>query len=60
VPGETLFIMGSSGAGKTSLLNIISDRVKKTKENRIEGEILINDNVVMKQETFGQIGAYVM
>lgn len=27
LPGETLFIMGSSGAGKTSLLNILSDRV---------------------------------
>jgi ABC-type multidrug transport system ATPase subunit len=27
LPGQTLYIMGSSGAGKTSLLNIISDRI---------------------------------
>ena len=28
LPGQTLYIMGSSGAGKTSLLNLISDRIK--------------------------------
>lgn len=27
MPGQTLFIMGASGAGKTSLLNILSERV---------------------------------
>jgi len=27
LPGQTLFIMGASGAGKTSLLNILSDRI---------------------------------
>jgi len=26
LPGQTLYIMGASGAGKTSLLNIISNR----------------------------------
>ena len=26
-PGQTLYIMGSSGAGKTSLLNALSDRI---------------------------------
>jgi ATP-binding cassette, subfamily G (WHITE), member 2, SNQ2 len=27
LPGESLFIMGASGAGKTSLLNMLSDRI---------------------------------
>ena len=26
LPGESLYIMGASGAGKTSLLNMLSDR----------------------------------
>lgn len=28
LPGQTLYIMGSSGAGKTSLMNAISARIK--------------------------------
>jgi ABC-type multidrug transport system ATPase subunit len=27
LPGESLYIMGASGAGKTSLLNMLSDRI---------------------------------
>ena len=30
MPGQTLFIMGASGAGKTSLLNILSKRISQT------------------------------
>jgi len=44
-PGQTLYIMGSSGAGKTSLLNIISDRISASRGNRISGKVLINDEV---------------
>jgi len=35
--------MGSSGAGKTSLLNIISDRATKKLGTILEGKIMIND-----------------
>lgn len=27
LPGQTLYIMGASGAGKTSLMNALSDRI---------------------------------
>jgi ABC-type multidrug transport system ATPase subunit len=30
-PGQTLYIMGSSGAGKTSLMNALSDRININK-----------------------------
>jgi ABC-type multidrug transport system ATPase subunit len=30
LPGQTLYIMGASGAGKTSLMNALSDRIKNS------------------------------
>lgn len=59
-PGQTLFIMGASGAGKTSLLNSLADRIVKDNSKRFSGEILINDTKVMDQDTYGKFGAYVM
>ena len=47
-PGETLFIMGSSGAGKTSLLNIISDRVSLRNGATLSGKVMINDSIELK------------
>ncbi len=44
LPGQTLYIMGSSGAGKTSLLNILSDRAANKKGNRLAGKVMINDD----------------
>ena len=35
MPGQTLYIMGASGAGKTSLLNILSDRISLNKGDSI-------------------------
>ena len=52
--------MGSSGAGKTSLLNLISDRLSKKNGQTFEGSVLINDKIPLNQEMFGNIGAYVM
>ena len=43
LPGQTLFIMGASGAGKTSLLNILSDRVSIRRGSKLSGDISLND-----------------
>jgi len=59
LPGQTLFIMGPSGAGKTSLLNILSDRIS-LKGAKLTGEVKINDKHPLNQETFGGFGSYVM
>jgi len=52
--------MGASGAGKTSLLNILSDRVKLINKATISGTILFNDKIPLNQETFARYAAYVM
>ena len=59
-PGLTTYIMGASGAGKTSLLNALSDRVKIGKHSKITGEILINQTVKMESRLFGKIASYIM
>lgn len=43
MPGQTLFIMGSSGAGKTSLLNILSDRASQKRGTKLSGKVMVND-----------------
>lgn len=43
LPGQTCYIMGASGAGKTSLLNAVSDRVKTHSKAVLTGEVLLND-----------------
>ena len=44
LPGQTLFIMGASGAGKTSLLNIICDRISTKRSGvKFSGKVLINN-----------------
>ena len=60
MPGEVLYIMGSSGAGKTSLLNILSDRASTKRGNTIEGKVLLNDTITLNQNSFGSIAGYVM
>lgn len=52
--------MGSSGAGKTSLLNIISDRINLSNGSKMSGEITINDSTPLDSKTFGAVGSYVM
>jgi ATP-binding cassette, subfamily G (WHITE), eye pigment precursor transporter len=52
--------MGASGAGKTSLLNILSDRISTGNGSKIKGKVLINDKVDLRGPNFGAIASYVM
>jgi ABC-type branched-subunit amino acid transport system ATPase component len=52
--------MGASGAGKTSLLNIISDRISTNKGDILKNEIYLNDTVRVNEDNFGKVSAYVM
>ena len=52
--------MGASGAGKTSLLNLISDRVNLKNGATISGKVMINDEFEANQQLFGKVSAYVM
>jgi len=60
MPGQTLFIMGASGAGKTSLLNILSDRISLKSGDSLTGKRVINDKVEVDQNNFGKLSGYVM
>ena len=52
--------MGASGAGKTSLLNILSDRVATAGGARLKKDIRINDTMRVDDSNFGLLSAYVM
>jgi len=51
-PGQATYIMGSSGAGKTSLLNLLADRVTSAGNTWLSGNILFNDEIPVNKETF--------
>jgi ABC-type multidrug transport system ATPase subunit len=60
LPGQTTFIMGASGAGKTSMLNILSDRVKMINQATLSGDIVFNDEIPVNLQTFARYASYVM
>lgn len=60
LPGQSVYIMGASGAGKTSLLNILGDRCPLRNDAHLSGTLLFNDRVPCNQKTFARYAAYVM
>jgi ABC-type multidrug transport system ATPase subunit len=52
--------MGASGAGKTSLLNILSDRVTLRNGAKLSGKRTINDTMKCDDSNFGLVSGYVM
>lgn len=52
--------MGSSGAGKTSLLNILAQRIDLGGNNKITGDLMLNDTLPFSPQIFAKVGAYVM
>ncbi|CAB4384530.1 hypothetical protein RhiirA5_476344 [Rhizophagus irregularis] len=54
-PGEVMAIMGGSGAGKTTFLDILA---RKNKAGRIRGKTLVNGHLV-DDETFKNVVGYV-
>ena len=57
-PKQILAIMGPSGGGKTSTLNILAQRLKMSPGAIFEGEVKAN-NRILTAASFGKIGAYV-
>ena len=59
-PAQATFIMGSSGAGKTSLLNILADRVTSATSTTLSGNIIFNDEIPVNKQSFQKYAAYGM
>jgi ABC-type multidrug transport system ATPase subunit len=57
-PGEVIAIMGASGCGKTSLLNVMSGRVVSMNGHEVSGKFTINGQAV-QPENLGPKVAFV-
>ena len=52
--------MGASGAGKTSLLNLLSDRVAIKEGMTMKGRITLNDAFQLNSDLFSSYASYLM
>lgn len=57
--GECLAIIGGSGAGKSSMMNLLCDRVKMDSGSRMQGKVLINGQP-MSYDKFKHVIGFVM
>ena len=52
-------IMGASGSGKTSFLNVLGQRLGLSPGSKMDGQVRCN-NKLMRTNDFGKFGAFVM
>ncbi|CAD8196359.1 unnamed protein product [Paramecium octaurelia] len=57
--GQTTAILGSSGAGKTSLLNVLACRIVNNKHCKLTGELYANQDKY-NYDKFSEFASYVM
>ena len=57
--GECLAIMGGSGAGKSTMLNVLSNRVSVTKGMKLDGEVKVNNDTFI-WDKYNNITGFVM
>ena len=56
-PREVLALMGSSGAGKTTMLNVLNFRNRTTLQ--VEGDVRVNGRLVSSTEEIATLSGYV-